>query len=527
MPTTDTHPPTEAASLFFSDARACKAWLGSLAVTNISQTQSTKLDALRVFNRAEFDPLERLKCLELLRDRVAFMLGELRARHFARTMPLAPADASAWSSARGVLEEMEAGYRRCLAEHSLEAHAALISQRIVRYLGAQMLLHAWVYRRFDASLWSRLHGEYAAAESAGLAREKVKDSLDAEGAASSVDEAYARVILVQAAGLHEMTPAQVAFAEALLRQWMRKVSVLDHPPAEAASAILPLVVDLSAARGAEAIPRDALAYTQRVIDAEGLVRSIRRRVRALQGGEELASLGLPPEAAGVDPLHSLQRLMRRWSEPAPREAAMKPPASPKAGLALGLADIHFFLSGGKSFEQPDQERELSRQEKEDIAVFGRVTQRTQSMTVLSQGVTLDNWAVIAESLDTLRLRRAPSSTKSVAVGRIVGLRLGDAAPLQVGVIRALQDEAEGLSMTVALYPGRPSPVAVRGAKPPWIQAVLLPGIEKMRVPASLAVPSAMLFRGRPAFVWQDRAVEGRVNDVLERGADFDRVTLLL
>ena len=34
-------------------------------------------------------------------------------------------------------------------------HAPLMMQRVVRYLGAQMLFHAMVYRRFDPALWLR------------------------------------------------------------------------------------------------------------------------------------------------------------------------------------------------------------------------------------------------------------------------------------------------------------------------------------------------------------------------------------
>jgi hypothetical protein len=44
-------------------------------------------------------------------------------------------------------------------------------------------------------------------------RGRVKDSLEAEGGASSVAEAYARTVLLGAAGLHEMSVAQMQFAE--------------------------------------------------------------------------------------------------------------------------------------------------------------------------------------------------------------------------------------------------------------------------------------------------------------------------
>lgn len=529
-----TTPGTEAPTLFFGDARACRAWLNDLAVSNPAQAQETLLDALRVFNRAEFDPLERLKCLEQLRERNAFMLSELRARHFSKALPLSPADSAAWSAALNVLEEMEAGYRRCLAEGALDAHAALVSQRIVRYLGAQMLHHATVYRPIDGPLWSRLHQQYAVAEKAGIAAERVKDSLESE-AGSSVMEAYARAVLLQAAGLHEMTPPQVAFAEAILRQWMRKVQVLERAPAEAAMAVCPIVVDLAQRAGAEPALRDALSATQRVIDTDSLSRSIRRRLRALAAGEDVGTLGLPTEVNAVDPVQALQRLARRWSEPAARAPAASAPTSATVGVVHGIGDVHFFLSGGKPFEQPDKERELSHQEKEDIAVFGRVTERTQSFmagagrthsaSAVPHTFTVEPWDVIEETVDSVRIRRRAAATRPVTVGRLVALRRGDSGPLMVGSVRALVNEPEGLVMTVATFPGRPEPAAVRGANPTWFAGLLLPAIEKLGVPRSLIAPPGVAFRGRPIFLWDETATPAKVLDLLERGADFDRITL--
>lgn len=523
-------PPTTAAtegpSLFFADARACKAWLNGLAMSNVAQTQAAVLDALRVFNRAPFDPLERLKCLELLRDRVAFMVGEQRTRQFARPLPHTAQDTAAWNDARMVLEEMEAGYRRCLSHPELDPHAALVTHRVIRYIGAQMLAHAAVYRRFDAALWSRLHQQYALAEKAGIATTRVKDSLDAEGGASTVTEAYVQAVLLQAAGLHEMSPAQVQFAEALLRLWARKVKVLDRAPGESTASVLPIVVDLTRAQGAEPAPRDALGPSHRVLEVEGLSRSLRRRVRALQGGEDVASLGLPTAAAGVDPLNALQRLARRWCEPAAPEAPGQPPAEKSAGLVFGLADIHFFVSGGKAFEEPGKERELSHQEKNDIAVFGRVTERTQSLKAPAHNYAVDPWEAVEESLSGLRVRRRTAAGKGVTVGRLVGIRRGDTGSLMLGMVRALYNEDDGVVAALTLFPGVPEPIAVRGGNSPWTQGFALAPVEKLGLRASLVLPSAMAFRGRNVQFWRQGAHDLKVQDILERGADFDRVTIL-
>jgi hypothetical protein len=349
-------------------------------------------------------------------------------------------------------------------------------------------------------------------------------------------EAYARIVLLQAAGLNEMTPAQVAFTEAVLRLWMKKVQVLDHAPADSPSAFCPAVVDLSQARGGEPAPRESLGPTMRVIDAEGVAKSVSRRLRALKAGEEVASLGLPPEVSAVDPQQTLTRLAKRWSESGPRAVAANPPSSPTAGLVHGLADIHFFLSGGKAFEQPGKERELSRQEKDDIAMFGRVTERTQSFmanagrtqvgySATPQTLTVEPWDVIDESLEGVRLKRRSTAAKGVAVGRLVAMRLGDRAPFMVGVVRGIENGVDGLVMSVAMFPGKPEPIAARTSNPNWSQAISLPAVEKIGVPRTLVVGSGLGVRGRQVHFWQEGAQQGKVLDVVERGADFDRVSL--
>src|SRR5512140_2041848 len=144
-----TQPPSQVPGAApFGDAHACKEWLGALPLTNIPHAQALVLDALRALNRAEFEPIERLKTLELLRDKVAFLQGEQRSRYFGKTLPLSSNDSAAWNTGRLLLEEMETGYRACRphagADGPLHAHAALIAQRVMRYVGAQMAFHATI-----------------------------------------------------------------------------------------------------------------------------------------------------------------------------------------------------------------------------------------------------------------------------------------------------------------------------------------------------------------------------------------------
>ena len=103
----------------FTDARTCREWLGALPMTNIPNAQYQVLSAMRALSANEgFDALERLKCLELVRDKVAYLQGEQRSRYFGKTLPLSANDTDAWRTGRDLMEELETGYRRCLAAAS-------------------------------------------------------------------------------------------------------------------------------------------------------------------------------------------------------------------------------------------------------------------------------------------------------------------------------------------------------------------------------------------------------------------------
>ena len=530
-------PPTRS-GMPFTEARSCKEWLNALPLTNIPQAQALVLDSLRGLNQGDFDALERLKCMELMRDKIAFLQGEQRSRYFGKSLPLSANDNTAWNTGRTLLEEMEAGYRACLpdAAHNaaLAPHAALIAQRVTRYIGAQMLFHAAVYRRFDPALWTRLHQQYQQAEAAGVATEAVKDSLEGtdDGISSPVD-AYVQVVLIQAAYLSEMTAPQMDFAEALLRMWVRKVRVLASPKEGAAPAIHPLVVDFDKPIGARPVAHADLAGQHRIFDMEGISLSLRKRIHGLQNEEEPAALGLPPQSSGLDPLSQMQRLHKLWCEGAPPRPPAKESDVKAAGLVFGIADIHFFVTGGKIFEQPDRKRELTRQEKQDIEVFGQVTSRTQNRMMAEHNFTVESWPVIDEMRGAWRVQRPASTSKGVAIGRLVAMRMGDAAPFFLGMVSALSQETDGrIIITITLFPGRPEAVPLRAAdsrnraNAKWVEAFRLPPLEKANIPASLVVPNGVASRGRGIELWlsDGNTKETTVYEMLEHGTDFDRIT---
>jgi hypothetical protein len=189
------------------------------------------------------------------------------------------------------------------------------------------------------------------------------------------------------------------------------------------------------------------------------------------------------------------------------------------------------VTGGKVFEQPDKKRELTRQEKQDIEVFGRVTERTHSR-------------MVAE-LQLHRRERGPWSTRCAARGALqrpddlagrghrppggdAHGRHGALLPRQVS---ALSQETDGrIASRSRSSPASPRPVrcapATRATAPTrsGSRASACPRLEKAKIPPSLVVAQRRgLARARRSSLGRRGARRSDVYEMLEHGTDFDRI----
>jgi hypothetical protein len=265
------------------------------------------------------------------------------------------------------------------------------------------------------------------------------------------------------------------------------------------------VVDLAKPIGARPQLKTDLRETHRVLDVAQLSMSMRKRIHALQSGEEPSAMGLPAGVSSTDALDQMRRLHRLWCEGAPPRPPAKVPAEKEAGLVFGLQEIWFFISGGKAFEQPDKKRELTRQEKQDLEVFGRVTERTQAMMVGELNYTVENWGVVDEMLGAWRLTRPPTSSRGMSIGRVVAMRVGDTAPLFLGKVSALSQEGDRVIATITLFPGKPDAIPVARATRAIARA--RSGARPSACPASRRRRSRPRSWWRPAWPARGRGVE--------------------
>jgi hypothetical protein len=520
----------------FVDATGCKEWLEHVPLANVATAQQQLLGQLEELNRFPTSAANRLAVLETLREAVNFVQIEQAKRFTNRALPMAQAESAVFTDTDELWEQMRIGYLRCLesalnADAAMQSQAAMICQRALAYSGLKMFHHYRAYRQVPARAWRGLNAVLAAAETLGVLEEPVKDFLNRDVQDTSPRIAYARAVLMGMCNPNELGQRQLTFVAYLLERWASKLEVSREPIEEGEEAP-PLVADLGGEHCPDRLEAAAAARIAdpRYLDTRKLAKSLRNRVGLLRKGESPAKLALGEDCVQPSCEQMLVFLFRQWCQPkAMRRVSERRAATSTAQSCNDLVAIHYYV-GGRAFRQPGQQTELTKQQREQIATFGRISTRDEDDYSEAHGYVLETWHVEDESAQGMRMiRRAGDPGKRFSHGQLVCVRPGDAKSFLLGQVRWLMSAENGdLHAGIKLLPGLPAASAVRptglnAQNEQYVQALALGGVAALSLPPSLVVQSGWFKPKRVVEMFLDAAIRVRLTEVLDRGADFERV----
>ncbi len=510
----------------FKDSAACAKWLQTLPLVNVGPSHDRILGQLQELNACNIAPAERLKIMELLREPVTFVQKELSKKFSTRPAPLAKLEREILHKVNALWDALSNGYQHCLpavAGGASGVSAGLVCQRALWCTGQKLLACYGAYQDVGEREWKMLHGVYAFAEERKVAADGVAHPVRENGETNCV-ETYAQVLLLHLASPSKLTPRQIELISLWLESWARKISI--GPAASAAGdGPAPLVVDLAGAAGASR--RAPEGEKIRVLDIQEVGESVRKRVGLLKKGETPAALGLGEEVTASLAQSLLMMLYRRWCEEGQSRAYPRHGASGTAQICSGMAAVQQFVTGG-TFRMPGASRELSQVQHEQIATLGRVVTRQDERVPVANFVA-ETWQIKDESASGVRLQRVdPAATSRLVLGQLLGIRLADAKAFLLCTVRWLSVSQQfELCIGVQILPGVPLGVAVRGAhasSEPYAPALMLPAVAALKAPETLVLPSGWFKPERAIEVYTDSARQVRLATVIDRGADFERVT---
>lgn len=519
-------------SFALTDARSCKRWLDALPLTNVQQAHPLLSSQLELLNREKISGLERLKIIEQLREPASYLQQELQKKLTHKPLPMRDTDLDLWNTMHGLIQGMGKAYQLCLQAHldgdaALTEFAPLITQRCLFYLTRQLIERFRVYQEPTEGFWRQLHQLFGYAELQGFARTGVKDSLNKQVKLSTCSTVYVHALLLDLANPYQMTGRQLTTLTRWLDKWGSRVDVTEeYPPTPTLSII---AVDLDVDSGPTPIKNVFSFQKPRYLDMERLGSSLRKRIKFLQKGGDVEELKLGDDCVQPGCQEFLGALYTHWCEAEINRMTERRESHAEAQVAFGMHAIYYFLSG-QVFKAPAGKEDLSRQEIEDIQIFGRVTDRAQKNEALVQGFNLDSWQIQDESALGLCIAKKSDSQVPIFHYQLIAIKPADSERFLLGMVRWLKFHRNGeLHLGIKTLAGLPtgiaaSQVSMGSASNKYLPAFLLPEMPALQSPSSLILPLGWFAPGRRLEVFDKTKKTVRLVELLDKGSDYERVS---
>lgn len=512
----------------FASADACRKWLARLPLANAVQTQAEILAQINLLNRHAAAPLERLKILDTLRGPIIFAGTETSRRFAGHPLPFTPSEQAAFDTNRVLGQAATSGYLLCIdaclaGERGIADAAATACERAMATLAGEQFEYYRAGREIPRDFWRRLHRAFAAAERLAVSESDVPDR-HVDKRQTSARAFYAFILMLHAASPYELSARQLTVVRRWLSRWSSRIPVLAAPPAD--FKLPPLAVDLSGE--APAMQKPAAIGNLRYLDPTPLARKIKRRVTGLQQGATPESLGLGDDCKQPGCEQLLRHLYERCCKGGIARTDTRRPASGQCRFILGAEAAHYYLSGRKPFEPPVRGAELTKQQFDALATFGRITMPKEDNYSLQHGYRIETWRIVDESKGGMRLSRLPGADGNrVSRGCLAAVAVTGTGFLLASLRWVMQSEEQAIHAGIQLIAGAPRMIAVFPGDAPhgkesWRPGFLCPEVADLNIPATLILPAGWHRLGRIIEIFDHGHGKVRLARVVERGIDFER-----
>lgn len=510
----------------FVDAEGAARWVETLPLTDVDAACDEVLGELRALAAVDLAPRERARVAEVLRQQVACLHTELARRYAGKPQPAGAHDRAPAERAIALWQALWEQYSACLkplleGDPDLAGVKAKVLQRGL-HVGKQLVLVYGLARRaVPAALWRELHAYYRLVEMLECATTAVSDPLLPNGVGICCYSTYSHALLLGLADPCAMSIKEIQLADRWLEMWARKV----QPAVVKRETEGPvIVVDLDGTTGATlaaAAPPDPAAAV-RLACTDKLATSVRGRLKRLQAGANPAELQLGHDCSIEQCTALLSYLDWRWYQ-LPRRIEAAAPTS--LSLCPGGLDAAYFRVGGRSFDRRGPLRPFGPQSAQHLATLDALTDYDRGRDKAERTWTWERWEGTYEWREAT-LSRSDGAHYRWDLEQLVVV--DDGERLRTGcVTRVAQGEHDWLALTLRLWSGAPTALAMRPISGTRTEVLSMPALLLAETPddkACLILPPRTFNAGRVLCAVDGRPERRyRLTRMLQRGADFERV----
>ncbi|MBU0689416.1 MAG: hypothetical protein KJ850_04450 [Gammaproteobacteria bacterium] len=521
----------------FHDVEACKKWLSQLQLTNIGMAQGNLRKQIEELNRYAMKAEARFSILELLRDPVAQLQSDFAKRLIGKPLPLTDDEHLLLTALTSLWQAMQNGYLRCLqsADTHMEKKRAMLWQRSLYYGMQQIFEFTRAGYEPDRATWQQFHALYLNVESSGLKNETVKDERFHNKFPVNCQTLYLAALLMHRTRLLGLTREQRHTAEHWLLLWADTLTLLPRCTATKEDAP-PLVVDLEGYRGLQSAAHARASTGMRCLPMVPLSKQIRIKTILLQQGQTPKKVELATDLPGKECIDLLGKLHQCWCEARTDTLIEMPRETSAVNMCVGLEKIYSHIAQ-KPFKPVKDVGKAMQDAQTQIATFGRVLDETGQHNLKELGFIPEAWLVEENTLLRGRLLRHSPTGDRMAAHHIISIFTADSPAHKAGVIDRIEVAHSGqLYVTVHYLPGQPQAVIANAPESPQamlksgsVPCLILPAMEKLRIPASLVMPRDWFQAGREIELTRvDRSKQKvKLGISVERGVDYERVSFKL
>lgn len=521
--------------LLIPDLQTGMDYLSSLPLANPVAAEQQLVRFIDALLAAPPDPGTLLTLLEQVRVPICFIEEEMARLYHNKPIVFDEQEEASFQQVVMVWRKMGQAYGLCARlEEPVAADVlnpvlmATILHRCIYYNGMTILEHYRARRELPQGIWLDLHGFYNKAEQRGIAYMPVEDSLENNLQASHCAAAYASILLIDIASPYSNSVRNLNLIRRWAAMWAPLISIqpLDddfEPPPYIVELLRDAPLHPSALGKGPGEDARRLDTTRLGLQINHMLSQLRQRITPSQ-------LGLGEETSGPV-IQLLARLSRPWTQSSSPRRFRRFATEGIARVAIGFDAMHFFVTG-KEFEQPAVASSYSRGEFDQIFTFGDRANPEQSLAIKPKiSFPLDEWSVINHSANGFRLAHRHPGQKIRHAQLLLVCPHDGQHFLLAQATWLMQERNGGLIVGIATLPGMPIGIGVRFAASngatngKYEPAFLLPPVPAFREEGSIVLPSGMYHATRLVEVFSGQDTwQLRMNHVLQRGPDFDRIS---
>ncbi|MBW4933917.1 GTPase [Marinobacter sp. F4206] len=221
-------PEQKTASLSFCDTtpKAFRGWVSQLPMANIGEVSRQLYHAIIELNHLFIAPQQRLQYLELIREKIHFVCNELSRHYLGMAVALPEKQRKIANLSQALQLHLASGYKLCVLEFldngGIERNrkqVAIAVHRAISELAATIVRSHQLYCPSPAQSWLECHRLFRFGHRNKLASIGVDDDTLLHRRASTVADAYKRILLLGCARPNQLRQSELLHVYELFEAW--------------------------------------------------------------------------------------------------------------------------------------------------------------------------------------------------------------------------------------------------------------------------------------------------------------------